>query len=612
MIKKINIQFLICLIFITTIVKIFIGWNTDFFYDELMVTSRGYWDWASIFKYTLYDSYHPPLTYLPSKILALLDMLTINKLRLVSIFFSIIPLIYFLLDNSLSRINKFLLILIPLNCYIFSFSLLTTNYMMAYSLFLIFIHRFVQNKSTTSLIWLASLNFFVHYFAGYICVLLLIVKSFKDKDLKDVYQYLSLNIAFILSLFMFNILQYFKQPFEIYSQLFLLISAIIFLNRTFPFVQLLKLLIVISLLYGLETLVYKYNIEINFNLVMFFSQLLIILLLVSSFKNLSLLKLISIALIQYSVFYFNYLGFEYYVLLSTIYFYVLTFFFKREFFSFRYFPIQMIIFWISHKIILQMNVFSKVEGFFTSAPSHSIPLEKYFPYLVLITFIIISLVILRKKLKRIFRENENYFSLIIVFFLFVSTILFFHFTGRTIYMRYNFFTSGLLIFFLAFLFSKMSDSKILPILLGSYLVTNLVFTPSQLSYFNTFQSSDMYKKVTSNGKFADTVFFFTDNSTWHEYYLRDFKLRKNFKVYTLPVCHIDTIKFAMKIAGRNSFLMAYDFECPDLAKLVNEMCSEYDSECFNLKAQNATVMLKMFEPWSQEQNINQLKNELAQ
>lgn len=607
MIKQLNNKFFILILAITTIFKIFTAWNTDLFIDELIVLSRAYWDHLSFFQFSLYDSYHPPLTFLPVKIHYYLNQLTINKLRFTSIIVSLIPLIYFFKDINRNSLNKFLIVLVAFNAYIFSHSLLTTNYIFAYSLLLIFIHRYLQNKSMSSLLWLTGIIFFTNYLAGFVCILLLFCKSINDKELQKLYKYLYLNIPFILSILMFFILQYYYKPFELFSQVFLIISSVIYLKDKVAFIDIIKLTGLFYLIHLVETYSFESSISVDFNSVMVLSQILLILFFALRTQEMKIHKLAIIAVIQYIIFYFNHIGMDYYILLSGAYFYSMLFLFKREFFKAKYIPVQLIIFWLTQKTMYNITVYNTVNDFYNSAPAHSPSAIKFSPYVILGLFILISIILIKDRIKKYFSESPNYVFLVLSILIFCLTIIGIQLTGRTVYMRYYFFLTAIMIFLAAFLASKIKNRKSLTTLFSIYIFSNLLFTPSQLTYFDTMQTSSIYKKITSHGKYSNEIYFFTRNYAWHKYYFKDYKIKENFVLYTLKKCDNETIDKVLTMAGRNSFIVAYDFECPSLTEKILKNCSKYNSKCFDLNAEHATAILKMFEPETQPQKIKELE-----
>ena len=606
MLKKINSTSLLVLIGLITLFKVFYAWNVDFYSDELMVTSKGYWDWLSIIKYSLYNSYHPPLTYLIPKLLNHLNLLTLNKLRLINIIISTIPIIYFLINIKRNSLYKYLLLLTVFNAYVFSFSLLVTNYTLAYSLLLIFLTQYFQNKSLTSILWLAGLIFFTNYLAGLVCLLLIFLRCFKYDSYKELFYYIYLNIPFFLGILFFYIMQYYKAPFETYSQIFLGFSAIIFLQNKVDIKGIIKLAILFLLIVKTNELTYRFNISEQFNYVMLTSQLLMIWFISIRSEWIRVPHLLTIAILQFITFYFNELGIDFYVILSGVFFYAMLFIFKRSYFNLKYLPLQIIIFWLTQKTLYNINVYEKLSHFYRHVPDHIVPFAKTSPYIILITLCLFSIYLLKEKSLKVLKENQALMNIVFTFFINVCLFLCLHLYGRTIYMRYLIFVTPLLIFIGAFYINKNKNPKHKTMLLSFYIIANLFFPPESLSYLKLNQTKDLFNKITKNGEYAGSIILFTANYSWHKYNFNHFRILDNFKLDTFKYCDPNSIKKALEMSGRNTFIAAYDFECPDFKQDVMKQCENYDSKCYDLGAKDATVILKVFEPETQESIINEL------
>ena len=553
--KLLQIKPLIILVCIITLFKVIYAWNTELFIDELMVLSRGYWDLESIFGYSLYHSFHPPLTYLVTKILVSLDIITINKMRFFSILFSTLPLLYFLINSKRALLDKYLFFYILFNAYIFSFSLIITNYILAFSLLLIFLSKYVRNHSVKPLLWLSCLIFFVNYLAGFICLVLIALKSFHDKEYKDLHHFAIFNIAYLYFIgIQFTLEQHFTPYFPIH-QFTLFFVYFLFSKQKFSFKEFTRVILAFTILV---------------------------------------------------LFQLNSHSSENYVLISGLLLYLLMWVFEHKELAIKYLPIQLIIFWVSQKIIFNFTRYNKITDFYLGAPEHSVPFEKVSPYLILVSLILILGFILRDKLSQIFKENKSFLSIVLTIVVFTAVMIFFKVTGRTIYMRYNFFLIALLIFVLSLLTSYIKEQKILNSILPVYLLANLAFSPSELTYFNTHKSSDLFEKVTKATNYSNEIYLFTSNYSWHEYFFRDYRINKNFNLFTLPNCSEENINKVMKMAGRNAYITSYEFECPNLKTDIMQKCSKYNSKCYDLGAQDATVILKIFEPDSQPNKIKHL------
>lgn len=274
---------------------------------------------------------------------------------------------------------------------------------------------------------------------------------------------------------------------------------------------------------------------------------------------------------------------------------MLPIFFRINFRALKYFYVIDI-----HDVAYKAN---PLEGF---------AIKEFLPYIISLLVFLFIVIKNSKKIKETFKidtRTKLQLSLIITIIISILPFLLMMINGRQIYARYLIFSLPLIYLVIASyklnLNNKLSTKIIIFILLIS---PNLFSKPKYVIYLDLQNSRSINDKVTSHGKYGNFILFFSDLYDWHTFYLRDYKIENNFKLFTfLKSCDEDTMDRALKMAGQNAFFVNYYKDCPELKDYILNNCEKYNSKCYDLGAQDGDVILKIFEPETQNENIQQLE-----
>lgn len=229
-----------------------------------------------------------------------------------------------------------------------------------------------------------------------------------------------------------------------------------------------------------------------------------------------------------------------------------------------------------------------------------IDFAEYMPMtFILIVFIISALIGLK--------DNKKFIGISSVIIL-INILLYSYFVlnNRQVYARYFIFIYPILHLTIAKVLEK-KDKVLVWGLMGLFLFGNAIGKVQEVSYLGIQDTRDIFRKITSNGKYSGTLIFFTKRYDHHAFYFKDYLIEKNFEFYTFTECNEESINKAFKIAGRNTFFATYEFECSKLKEMLKPLCESSDDLCFDLKAKDAHVILKAFEPQKQPKVIEELR-----
>ena len=263
--------------------------------------------------------------------------------------------------------------------------------------------------------------------------------------------------------------------------------------------------------------------------------------------------------------------------------------------------------WIAYRFLNYMNVKDLHELAYKPNHLEYISSVEFLPYILAIFLTIIILVSKFNQIKNVHNKRERIFA--ISFLISIAPLISLVIGGKQIYARYFIFSIPLLYLLISNTTLKLKLKNYLLISLLSVISVSLYIRHYDVSYLGIHNSRSIYEKVTSHGKYGKFILFFSDKYSWHKFYLEDYKIEKNFKFFTfLLSCNKETFKKAIKMAGENSFFVNYYNDCPELKEYLLNNCEKYDSQCFDLGAEDGDVILKMFEPGSQKDKIQELES----
>ena len=229
-----------------------------------------------------------------------------------------------------------------------------------------------------------------------------------------------------------------------------------------------------------------------------------------------------------------------------------------------------------------------------------IDFAEYLPMtFILITFLVSALIGLK--------DNKKFIGISsIIILLNILLYSYFAINNRQIYARYFIFIYPILHLTIAKILEKKENFLVWSIL-GLFIFGNAIGKVQKVSYLGIQDTRDIFRKITSNGKYSGTLIFFTKRYDHHAFYFKDYLIEKNFEFYTFTECNEESINKAFKIAGRNTFFATYEFECSQLKEKLKSLCDKSDDLCFDLKPKDAHVILKAFEPQKQPEVIEELR-----
>jgi hypothetical protein len=561
---KTTIIFLI-LLGVSTLVRYLIFKDTPFFNDELIVNSKGFYTNLDILNYSLHSSYHPPLYYFVQKFLNFLGIYHENIYRFtnLSIYTLVILISWFKLKDYFFKGFHFLILI---TSYFFYFSLINTNYVLGLSFLILFLTFYLkqrlENEDVISyeIQVFAALCFFSNYTAGLICLLLLLIDGFlfnKQNTLKII-------------------------TFQAFA----------------------SLLVTITNLYP------KYE-EFNFLILSFFLLSILFALIKGYFdKNFHPREVIYFLFVCLLCgLFINYLPIMLAAYLSL--FLCIIYFKAYEYLSINRIMLP-VFFWLNFRILKFIYVIDIHDAVIKKNPLSSFSLGEFSPYLVALFFFFLFMFLYIKNsdlFKKNIKQHKINIALFITIILSLLPFLIMLINGRQVYARYLIFSLPLIYLFISFyLFKNINLIKIRALVFGIILLPNLLAKPKEVSYLGLQNSRSIYEKITSHGSYGNFILFFSDLYDWHTFYFRDYKIEKNFKLFTfLKSCDESTMDKALKMAGQNAFFVNYYRDCPQLKEYILNNCEKYNSKCFDLGAEDGHVILKIFEPETQIDNIRQLE-----
>lgn len=271
-------------------------------------------------------------------------------------------------------------------------------------------------------------------------------------------------------------------------------------------------------------------------------------------------------------------------------------------------PLQILCFWSSLRLLNFLNFVEIIDKKHKINKFIGIEPIEYIPHIGTIIILLLSIVFVHFILKKkyIFKIQDKIIALAGGFAILLVTYL--ALRGRQIYGRYFLFSLPIIFIFTSYYLSIAKNKVFTSIIFSIFIFFNVISPLGKISYFNTQNSRSVYDKITSHGKYGRFILHIVDAIHWHRFYIEDYKIKKNFRYFTFDTeCTDELLHKIMTMAGENAFIATYKDDCPNLKQRILSKCEEYDSKCFDLGAEDGHVILKIFEPDSQEAQINELE-----
>jgi len=292
------------------------------------------------------------------------------------------------------------------------------------------------------------------------------------------------------------------------------------------------------------------------------------------------------------------------IILSYLITFLISFSFKKHFLFKRYIPIHLIFIWALLKALSLLE--QTPSTFKEQTMSHG--WMQFIPYIATLLLPLFLLLISKKKPSSLFKgDNQSLKSIFLGTSFYIFIFLIFTLIEYSVHMRYLIF-SLVPIFTLTSVLYQNEKTKIIIISLTFFTIINYIPRLNQISYLGLQDSRSMYEKIVENTQHSSHLIIESNRLEWHEYYLKEFKIRDhfNFQHYDHSCRDKEDINKLLGLTKRNTIIASYGRECTQLSKIILEACHRFNSKCYDLKAKDSLVILKIFEPNAQKERVREL------
>lgn len=268
--------------------------------------------------------------------------------------------------------------------------------------------------------------------------------------------------------------------------------------------------------------------------------------------------------------------------------------------------LQIVFTWMTYRFLNYMNVQEVHNLAYKPNPYDEIKLLEFLPLYLSIALLLVFFIYRKIKIKENFSKSFITISLTALILTLPFVVL--AIGGKQIYARYFLYSIPLIYLSTAYLLHDLKIHTLKIIAVGLVFTLSIFTKRYDVTYLGIQKTRSIYDKITSHGKYGKFVLYFSDSYSWHKFYLKDYRIEDNFKLFMfMKTCNEETFDKTLKMAGENAFFVNYYRDCPQMKQYILNNCEKYDSKCFDLGAEDGDVILKIFEPWSQEAKIQELE-----